>query len=107
MNVRGPVVEVGETRTVSGGTELAEVTVRPERGAAAPTQVTLWRKWAESADYLEPGMELLVTDIETDEWQGETQYATTHEVGVVAYWVSPCHSSVSTSVTSSSIPGSR
>ena len=83
MNVRGPVVDVGETRTVSGGTELAEVTVRPERGAGAPTQVTLWRKWAESADYLEPGMELLVTDVETDEWQGETQYATTPTSWVV------------------------
>jgi DNA replication ATP-dependent helicase Dna2 len=83
VNVRGPVVDVGETRTVSGGTELAEVTVRPERGAGAPTQVTLWRKWAESADYLEPGMELLVTDVETDEWQGETQYATTPTSWVV------------------------
>ena len=83
MNVRGPVVDVGETRTVSGGTELAEVTVRPERGAGAPTQVTLWRKWAESVDYLEPGMELLVTDAETDEWQGETQYATTPTSWVV------------------------
>jgi DNA replication ATP-dependent helicase Dna2 len=83
VNVRGPVVEVGETRTVSGGTDLAEVTVRPEGGAAPPTQVTLWRKWAETTDYLEPGMELLVTDVETDEWQGETQYATTPTSWVV------------------------
>ncbi|WP_254830220.1 AAA domain-containing protein [Haloglomus salinum] len=83
MNVRGPVVEVGETRTVSGGTDLAEVTVRPEGGAAPPTQVTLWRKWAETADYLEPGMELLVTDVETEEWQGETQYSTTPTSWVV------------------------
>ncbi|WP_254821783.1 AAA domain-containing protein [Haloglomus halophilum] len=83
MNVRGPVVEVGETRTVSGGTDLAEVTVRPEGGAAPPTQVTLWRKWAETVDYLEPGMELLVTDAETEEWQGETQYSTTPTSWVV------------------------
>jgi DNA replication ATP-dependent helicase Dna2 len=76
-------VDVGETRTVSGGTDLAEVTIRPERGAAAPRQVTLWRKWAESVDYLEPGMELLVTDVETEEWQGETQYSTTPTSWVV------------------------
>jgi DNA replication ATP-dependent helicase Dna2 len=83
VNLRGPVVEVGETRTVSGGTDLAEVVVRPERGAAAPTQVTLWRKRAETADYLEAGMELLVTDVEAEEWQGETQYATTPASWVV------------------------
>jgi len=83
VNVRGPVVEVGETRTVSGGTDLAEVTVRPEGGAAPPTQVTLWRKWTETVDYLEPGMELLVTDVETEEWQGETQYSTTPTSWVV------------------------
>jgi DNA replication ATP-dependent helicase Dna2 len=83
VNVRGPVVEVGEQRTVSGGTDLAEVTVRPEGGAGPPTQVTLWNSWAETVDHLEPGMELLVTDAETDEWQGETQYATTPTSWVV------------------------
>jgi DNA replication ATP-dependent helicase Dna2 len=77
------VVEVGDGRTVSGGTDLVEVTIRPERGAAPPTTVTLWRKWAETADYLEPGMELLVTDAETEEWQGETQYSTTPTSWVV------------------------
>ena len=83
MNVRGPVVEVGAGRTVSGGTDLVEVTVRPDRGAAPARTVTLWRKWAETADYLEPGMELLVTDVETEEWQGETQYSTTPTSWVV------------------------
>ncbi|WP_115863053.1 AAA domain-containing protein [Halorussus litoreus] len=84
MNVRGTVVEVGEERTVStqyGERELAEVTVREggpgePAGKTAHQQVTLWGKWTESADLLEPEMELLVTDVETDEYRGETTYAT-------------------------------
>ena len=86
MNVRGPVIDPGETRTVdtrNGRTELAEVRVRPERGAADPVRVTLWGKWTETADLLEPGMELLVTDVSTDEFRGETTYATTGESYVV------------------------
>ena len=86
MSVRGPVVEVRDPRTVetSGGTsELAEVLVRPERGARDPTQVTLWGKWTETAELLEPGMELLVTDAEEREFRGETQYATTGDSAVV------------------------
>ena len=86
MNVRGPVVDPGETRTVDtrdGRTELAEVRVRPERGAADPVRLTLWGKWTETADLLEPGMELLVTDVSTDEFRGETTYATTAESYVV------------------------
>ncbi|MXV61253.1 AAA family ATPase [Natronorubrum sp. JWXQ-INN-674] len=47
------------------------------------TTVTLWNKWAESADYLEPGMELLVTDAKEEEYQGETRYATTGDSYVV------------------------
>ncbi|PSQ44611.1 AAA family ATPase [Halobacteriales archaeon SW_5_68_122] len=86
MNVRGPVVEVRDPRTVetsSGTSELAEVLVRPERGARDPTQVTLWGKWTETADLLEPGMELLVTDAKEREFRGETQYATTGDSAVV------------------------
>ncbi|PSQ40213.1 AAA family ATPase [Halobacteriales archaeon QS_9_68_42] len=86
MNVRGPVVEVRDLRTVetsTGTSELAEVLVRPERGAREPTQVTLWGKWTETADLLEPGMELLVTDAEEREFRGETQYATTGDSAVV------------------------
>ncbi|QSW99609.1 AAA domain-containing protein [Haloterrigena alkaliphila] len=48
-----------------------------------PTTVTLWNKWTESADYLEPGMELLVTDAAEDEYQGETRYKTTGDSYVV------------------------
>jgi len=80
------VVDPGETRTVdthNGRTELAEVRLRPERGAAEPVRVTLWGKWTETAELLEPGMELLVTDVETDEFRGETTYATTPESYVV------------------------
>ncbi|WP_135828498.1 AAA domain-containing protein [Halorussus halobius] len=76
MNVRGEVVEAGEPKTVDtqyGERDLAEVTVRAEDG---DRRVTLWGKWTESAALLEPGMELLVTEVETDEYRGETTYAT-------------------------------
>ncbi len=86
MNVRGPVLEVREPRTVEtgGGTsELAEVLVRPNGGADPPVQVTLWGKWTETAAVLEAGMELLVTDVDEREFDGETQYSTTGESAVV------------------------
>ena len=86
MNVRGPVLEVGEPRTVetSHGTgDLVEVTLRPDRGAGAPVDVTLWGKWTETATDLEPGMELLVTDAEEREFDGETSYSTTGSSAVV------------------------
>ena len=76
MNVRGEVVEVGEPKTVDtqyGERDLTEVTVREE---GDHRRVTLWGKWTESAALLEPGMELLVTEVETDEYRGETTYAT-------------------------------
>jgi DNA replication ATP-dependent helicase Dna2 len=79
VTLRGPVVEVDDPKTVStrhGERELAEVVVRPERGRAEPVTVALWGKWTETAAELEAGMELLVTDPEEDEWNGETQYAT-------------------------------
>ncbi|TKX86542.1 AAA family ATPase, partial [Halorubrum sp. SS5] len=86
MNVRGPIVSVGEARTVStsyGERDLREVRVRPDRGAGDPVDVTLWGKWTETAEHAEPGMELLVTDAEEDEYRGETGYATTDESWVV------------------------
>ncbi|ELZ57073.1 DNA replication factor Dna2 [Halorubrum distributum JCM 10118] len=86
MNVRGPIVSVGEARTVStsyGERDLREVRVRPDRGAGDPVDVTLWGKWTETAEHAEPGMELLVTDPEEDEYRGETGYATTDESWVV------------------------
>ena len=86
VNVRGPILSVGEARTVStshGDRELRELRVRPERGAADPVDVTLWGKWTETAEHAEPGMELLVTDAEEDEFGGETGYATTGNSWVV------------------------
>ncbi len=86
VNVRGPILSVGEARTVStshGDRELRELRVRPERGAADPVDVTLWGKWAETAEHAEPGMELLITDAEADEFGGETGYATTGDSWVV------------------------
>jgi DNA replication ATP-dependent helicase Dna2 len=84
VNVRGIVVDVGETRevnTANGTSTLAEVTVRsPEDG---PAQVTLWGKWAETVEYLDVGMELLVTDPEEGEYRGEIQYSTTRDSSVV------------------------
>ncbi|EMA57210.1 AAA domain-containing protein [Halorubrum lipolyticum] len=86
MNVRGPILSVGEARTVStsyGDRELRELRIRPERGAGDPVDVTLWGKWTETAEHAEPGMELLVTDAEADEFGGETGYATTGDSWVV------------------------
>ena len=86
MDIRGPVVDVGETRTVStrnGEADLAEVTIRPDRGASEPISVTLWGKWTETADVLETEMELLVTDAEEREYRGEIQYSTTSDSFVV------------------------
>ncbi len=99
MTLRGTVVDPGEVRTVStrnGQRDLAEVLVRPQGsgspasggGATAtagdgpadgndPVSVTLWGKWSETADHLQEGMELVVTDPEQSEYRGETEYATT------------------------------
>ena len=86
MNVRGPIVSVGEARTVStsyGERDLREVRVRPDRGAGDPVDVTLWGKWTETAEHAETGMELLVTTAAEDEYRGEVGYATTDESWVV------------------------
>ena len=69
--------------TSYGERDLREVRVRPDRGAGDPVDVTLWGKWTETAGHAEPGMELLVTDPEEDEYRGETGYATTDESWVV------------------------
>ncbi|TYT60511.1 AAA domain-containing protein [Natrialba swarupiae] len=107
MNVRGTVAgEVG-VRTVStsyGESDLAEVPLRlesvDERGDGTATgatdrlddsrdderdvtTVTLWNKWTESAELLEPGMELLVTNAAADEYRGERRYKTTGDSYVV------------------------
>jgi len=106
VHVRGTVVGEVDVRTVStsyGESDLAEVPLRlatdgdaPADAPAAvgdggtatvadadPTTVTLWNKWTESAELLEPGMELLVTNAKEEEYQGETRYATTGDSYVV------------------------
>jgi DNA replication ATP-dependent helicase Dna2 len=80
------VVGVDDPRTVNtqyGESELLEVTVRPDRGRGEPTTVTLWDKWTETADYLDVGMELAVTNPEEREYRGETQFSTTGDSMVV------------------------
>ncbi|MFB6077770.1 MAG: AAA domain-containing protein [Halarchaeum sp.] len=84
MTIRGDVTAVGDVRAVStkyGERDLAEVTVAPTPADAVT--VTLWGKWSETAEYLEPGMELLVTDPDEREWDGETQYSTSGDSYVV------------------------
>ncbi|CAI49563.1 ATP-dependent DNA helicase Dna2 [Natronomonas pharaonis DSM 2160] len=86
MNVRGPVLEVDDPKSVEtshGTSQLAEVVIRPERGAASPTTVTLWGKWTETVEYLAVGMELLATDLDERTFDGDTQYSTTGESAVV------------------------
>ena len=86
MNLRGPVVEVGDERTVDtqyGESELLEVELRPDRGAAPPVTVTLWGKWTETGEYLDPGMELAVYDADEREYRGKTQYSTSGDSMVV------------------------
>ena len=86
MHLRGPVVEVRDTKTVStqyGERELSEVSVRPDDGRADAVTVTLWGKWTETADVLGPGMELAVYDAEQREYRGETTYQTGEDTMVV------------------------
>jgi len=86
VHLRGPVLEVSETKTVStqyGDRDLSEVTIRPEGGRAEPVTVTLWGKWTETAALLEAGMELAVYDAEEREYRGETQYTTGEDAMVV------------------------
>ncbi|WP_101294943.1 AAA domain-containing protein [Halegenticoccus soli] len=93
MNVRGTIANVDGPRTVStryGERDIADVAVRPTGenaeelldGGDAVT-VTLWGKWTHTAEHAEPGMELLVTDAEPDEYRGEISYATSKDSYVV------------------------
>ncbi|MFB6111491.1 MAG: AAA domain-containing protein [Halobacteriaceae archaeon] len=83
MQVRGHVTHVGDQRTVDtshGESTLAEVAIRTDEDTH---EVTLWGSWAETATQLEPGMELLVTAVETERYQGAVEYATTGDSFVV------------------------
>jgi DNA replication ATP-dependent helicase Dna2 len=84
--LRGPLVEVGEKTSVDtqyGERDLAELTLRPEGEQSDPVTLTLWGKWVETVEYAKSGMELLAVGVETDEYRGETQYATTDDSRVV------------------------
>ncbi len=86
MDIRGPILAVGDEKTVDtryGERDLVELTVRPGRGARSSTRVTLWGEWTDTAGYAEPGMELLVTEVEEGEFRGDTTYATSSESYVV------------------------
>jgi len=86
VTLRGPIVDVGEVRSVDtqyGERDLCEFRVRPDGGAAEPVRVTLWGKWTHTAEWAEPGMDLLVTNAEEDEFDGETTYATSGDSHVV------------------------
>ena len=66
-----------------GERDLAELTVRPDGGVADPVTVTLWGKWTHTAEHAEPGMELLVTDAEEDDYGDREGYTTSSESYVV------------------------
>jgi DNA replication ATP-dependent helicase Dna2 len=90
--LRGTVRSVGEGRTVStqyGERDLVELDVRLDADAsdADPdgdvATVTLWGKWTATAEHAASGMTVAVTDAETNEFRGETGYATTGDSFVV------------------------
>ena len=106
MDIRGTVLDVGTVRSVStryGERELAEPLLRPDDGnglvvdgddhvdgdgdrvddSAEPVKVSLWGDWAETAELLTEGSELLVTDVKETEFRGERGYATTGDSYVV------------------------
>jgi DNA replication ATP-dependent helicase Dna2 len=82
--IRGIVVDVGTPQTVStrhGSRDLLEIALRTE--AEGPVDVTLWGKWTETAEYLEPAMELAVTDPDREERDGGIEYSTTGDSFVI------------------------
>ncbi len=66
-----------------GERDLVELTLRPEGGSADPVTVTLWGKWTHTAEHAEPGMELLVTDAERDDYGDREGYTTSGDSYVV------------------------
>ncbi len=66
-----------------GERDLAELSVRPDGGAADPVTVTLWGKWTHTAEHAEPGMDLLVTDVERDDYGDREGYTTSGDSYVV------------------------
>ena len=81
--LRGEIVACDGATTVDtehGERRLAELRVRPTDGTPTDgddaVDVTLWGKWADTAEEAETGMHLLVTDPETSEYQGKTTHST-------------------------------
>ncbi|TQQ79979.1 Dna2/Cas4 domain-containing protein [Halonotius terrestris] len=81
--LRGELVACNAPTTVEtqhGERRLAELRVRPTDDTPTDgddaVDVTLWGKWADTAEEAETGMDLLLTDPETSEYQGRTTYST-------------------------------
>ena len=81
--LRGEIVACDGATTVDtehGERRLAELRVRPTDGTPTDgddaVDVTLWGKWADTAEDAETGMDLLLTDPEEREYQGSTTYST-------------------------------
>ncbi|KTG08629.1 AAA family ATPase [Haloprofundus marisrubri] len=93
MNVRGQIVAVDGPRTVEtkyGERNVADISVRPTGENAEQllegdesVTVTLWGKWTHTADHADEGMELLLTEAEPNEFQGEVSYTTGSDSYVV------------------------
>ncbi|WP_224449377.1 AAA domain-containing protein [Haloprofundus salilacus] len=93
MKIRGPIVNVDGPRTVEtkhGERNVADLAVRPTGEDAEElldgddsVTVTLWGKWTHTAEHAEAGMELLVTNAETNEYRGELSYTTGSDSYVV------------------------
>jgi len=88
VNLRGVVRSVDGPRTVStqyGERELCEVTLRTfgDGRDGNDETVTLWGKWAETAEILEPGTDLAVYGADPGEYRGEVTYDAGKEARVV------------------------
>ena len=89
-SLRGEILSVDEPTTVEtqyGERKLAAVRLRPTDGTETDgddaVDVTLWAKWADTADHAEPGMDLIVTEPEVETDQGTRRYSTTKQSYVV------------------------
>jgi len=89
-SLRGEIIAVDKPTTVEteyGERKLAELRLRATDGTDMrgddAVDVTLWAKWADTADHAESGMDLIITEPETEDRQEEVAYSTTKESYVV------------------------
>jgi len=85
VNLEGVIVDTEEPRTITtdhGESELAELSVQRDTDSD-PVTVTLWGKWAETGEYVEGGMEIVITDATRNDYDGEEGYATTGDSYVI------------------------